>query len=139
MPGSPAQHAAAQIVARLRGAGHQAYFVGGCVRDLLLGGEPQDFREIMCDIHHGNGQLIAQGFEIRKDFFTSCAIERGQGFVQQQEPRLSEQGAGNGHALTFSAGELVRSPVHERLEGQHSSDGLESHIGGSLGTLPCVA
>jgi putative nucleotidyltransferase with HDIG domain len=43
MPGSPAQHAAAQIVARLRAAGHQAYFVGGCVRDLLLGREPQDF------------------------------------------------------------------------------------------------
>src|SRR3984957_3325947 len=43
MPGSPAQHAAAQIVARLRAAGHRAYFVGGCVRDLLLGREPQDF------------------------------------------------------------------------------------------------
>jgi poly(A) polymerase len=43
MPGSPAQDAAAQIVARLRAAGHQAYFVGGCVRDLLLGREPQDF------------------------------------------------------------------------------------------------
>ena len=43
MPGNPAQDAAAQIVARLRAAGHQAYFVGGCVRDLLLGREPKDF------------------------------------------------------------------------------------------------
>jgi putative nucleotidyltransferase with HDIG domain len=43
MAGSPAQDAAAQIVARLRAAGHHAYFVGGCVRDLLLGREPQDF------------------------------------------------------------------------------------------------
>jgi putative nucleotidyltransferase with HDIG domain len=43
MAGSPAQDAAAQIVARLRAAGHQAYFVGGCVRDLLLGREPKDF------------------------------------------------------------------------------------------------
>jgi len=41
-PGA-AQHAAAEIVARLRAAGHQAYFVGGCVRDLLLGREPEDF------------------------------------------------------------------------------------------------
>jgi putative nucleotidyltransferase with HDIG domain len=40
---SAAQHAAAGIVARLRAAGHQAYFVGGCVRDLLLGREPEDF------------------------------------------------------------------------------------------------
>jgi poly(A) polymerase len=43
MAGSGAQDAAAEIVARLRAAGHQAYFVGGCVRDLLLGREPKDF------------------------------------------------------------------------------------------------
>ena len=36
------QHAA-NIVAELRQAGHQAYLVGGCVRDLLLGREPADF------------------------------------------------------------------------------------------------
>jgi poly(A) polymerase len=35
--------AARQIVATLRGAGHRAYFAGGCVRDLLLGTEPKDF------------------------------------------------------------------------------------------------
>ena len=31
------------IAARLRELGHAAYFAGGCVRDLLLGREPQDF------------------------------------------------------------------------------------------------
>ncbi|HVN04594.1 MAG TPA: CCA tRNA nucleotidyltransferase [Bryobacteraceae bacterium] len=31
------------IVARLRAAGHQAYLVGGCVRDRLLGRPPEDF------------------------------------------------------------------------------------------------
>ncbi len=34
---------AAQIVRTLRNAGHQAYLVGGCVRDLLLGLEPADY------------------------------------------------------------------------------------------------
>jgi poly(A) polymerase len=34
---------AAQIVRTLREAGHQAYLVGGCVRDLLLGREPADY------------------------------------------------------------------------------------------------
>ncbi len=34
---------ARQVIARLREAGHQAYLVGGCVRDLLLGAEPKDF------------------------------------------------------------------------------------------------
>lgn len=31
------------VLARLREAGHVAYFAGGCVRDLLLGREPKDF------------------------------------------------------------------------------------------------
>ncbi|HEY1808426.1 MAG TPA: CCA tRNA nucleotidyltransferase [Acidobacteriaceae bacterium] len=42
MPAS-AQRAAERIVARLRAAGYEAYFAGGCVRDLLLGVPPKDF------------------------------------------------------------------------------------------------
>jgi poly(A) polymerase len=34
---------AAKVVRRLERSGHQAYLVGGCVRDLLLGGRPKDF------------------------------------------------------------------------------------------------
>jgi poly(A) polymerase len=34
---------AAKVVRRLEREGHQAYLVGGCVRDLLLGGKPKDF------------------------------------------------------------------------------------------------
>lgn len=34
---------AISIVHTLRGRGHQAYLVGGCVRDLLLGREPADY------------------------------------------------------------------------------------------------
>ena len=36
------QHAT-EIVRTLRECGHQAYFAGGCVRDLLLGREPADY------------------------------------------------------------------------------------------------
>jgi len=39
----PKYRAAREIVVDLRVAGHQAYFAGGCVRDLLLGTEPKDF------------------------------------------------------------------------------------------------
>jgi poly(A) polymerase len=38
-----ARLAATEIVRTLRSKGHQAYFVGGCVRDLLLGRDPADF------------------------------------------------------------------------------------------------
>jgi poly(A) polymerase len=34
---------ARQIVAKLKASGHQGYFVGGCVRDMLLGGNPKDY------------------------------------------------------------------------------------------------
>src|SRR5271170_5973186 len=40
---NPKYRAAQRIVFALRAAGHQAYFAGGCVRDLLLGVEPKDF------------------------------------------------------------------------------------------------
>ncbi|MEO8737797.1 MAG: CCA tRNA nucleotidyltransferase [Edaphobacter sp.] len=40
---NPSYIAARNIVLDLRVAGHQAYFAGGCVRDLLLGVEPKDF------------------------------------------------------------------------------------------------
>ena len=43
MEPNPARDAATEIVARLRADGHQAYFVGGCVRDLVLGRTPKDF------------------------------------------------------------------------------------------------
>ena len=38
-----AEALAHNVIARLKHAGHQAYLVGGCVRDLLLGGQPKDF------------------------------------------------------------------------------------------------
>jgi poly(A) polymerase len=40
---NPRYTAARDIVLALRAAGHQAFFAGGCVRDLLLEVEPKDF------------------------------------------------------------------------------------------------
>ncbi|WP_353744956.1 CCA tRNA nucleotidyltransferase [Acidobacterium sp.] len=42
-PASPAFRAAAHIVAHLRAHGYEAYFAGGCVRDMLLGHPPKDY------------------------------------------------------------------------------------------------
>ncbi|MBU1185136.1 MAG: hypothetical protein KJ663_08160, partial [Proteobacteria bacterium] len=50
LPGSPVpqavgftRDAAAAIVRRLHQAGHDAFWVGGCVRDLLRGVAPEDY------------------------------------------------------------------------------------------------
>ncbi len=40
---SAARQAAEEILKKLRAAGHQAYFAGGCVRDMLLDREPKDY------------------------------------------------------------------------------------------------
>ncbi len=39
----PKRQDAADIVRQLRAQGHQAYFVGGCVRDLVMRREPKDY------------------------------------------------------------------------------------------------
>ncbi len=43
MAGNEQFEAALKIVNTLRARGHEAYFAGGCVRDLLLGREPADY------------------------------------------------------------------------------------------------
>lgn len=42
-PANPIAAAARDVLDRLRGSGHVAYFAGGCVRDMLLGATPKDF------------------------------------------------------------------------------------------------
>jgi poly(A) polymerase len=42
-PPNPQRKAAAEIVRRLRAEKFQAYFVGGCVRDLVMGRQPADY------------------------------------------------------------------------------------------------
>jgi poly(A) polymerase len=43
MPKSQAESLARQVIVQLRSAGHEAWLVGGCVRDLLRGAAPKDF------------------------------------------------------------------------------------------------
>jgi poly(A) polymerase len=42
-PHTTPEEAAREVVRRLRDAGHQAYWAGGCVRDMLLGRAPKDY------------------------------------------------------------------------------------------------
>ena len=61
---------ALKVMSRLRRQGHQAYLVGGAVRDLLLGGHPKDF-DIATDATpeevnklFGNSRIIGRRFRI---------------------------------------------------------------------------
>jgi len=66
---------AVKIISRLRHMGHQAYFVGGCVRDLLLDRKPKDF-DLATDAHPGevraifrNCRLIGRRFRLAHVYF----------------------------------------------------------------------
>jgi len=78
-------HAALSIIERLEKAGFQAYLVGGCVRDLLLGRKPEDYdvctdalpdqvqslfpRTIATGIRHGTVTVIAGGHPVEVTTF----------------------------------------------------------------------
>jgi len=65
-----ARQLAENIIERLRRAGHQAWLVGGCVRDLLLGREPEDY-DVATDAPpdevralFGNARLVGAHFGV---------------------------------------------------------------------------
>src|SRR5512144_2359961 len=71
---------AVKVIARLRHMRHQAYLVGGCVRDLLLGRTPKDF-DIATDAHPGevraifrNCRLIGRRFRLAHVYFRGGKI-----------------------------------------------------------------
>src|SRR5215471_13480068 len=66
---------ALKVVGRLRQHGHEAYLVGGCVRDLLLGQKPKDF-DVATSAHPGevrsifrNSRLIGRRFRLAHIYF----------------------------------------------------------------------
>jgi len=71
---------AIRTIARLRHVGHQAYFVGGCVRDVLLCLTPKDF-DVATSAHPGevratfrNCRLIGRRFRLAHVFFRGGKI-----------------------------------------------------------------
>jgi poly(A) polymerase len=60
------------IVLRLREAGHQAYLVGGCVRDMLLGAGPHDYDIATSALPHEVRPLFEKTIEVGAAFGVTC-------------------------------------------------------------------
>jgi len=98
---------AVRVVARLRQHGHEAYLVGGCVRDLLLNRSPKDFdiatsatpnqvRELF-----RNCRLIGRRFRLAHVYFKGGKILEVSTFranPTQEEPQPSEAAEGEVHS-----------------------------------------
>ena len=71
---------AGEIVGRLQGAGFAAFWVGGCVRDFLLGREPQDF-DIVTDAKPEQVEkLFRKTIPVGRKFGVIIVVEGGQQF-----------------------------------------------------------
>jgi poly(A) polymerase len=78
---NPSPHeTAAEIVRRLQSAGFAAFWVGGCVRDFLLGRKPQDF-DIATDAKPEQVEkLFRKTIPVGKKFGVLIVVEGGQQF-----------------------------------------------------------
>jgi poly(A) polymerase len=72
---------ARRVVSRLQAQGHEAYFVGGCVRDLLIGRRPKDF-DVATDATpqeikrlFRNGRIIGRRFRLVHVYYGDHVIE----------------------------------------------------------------
>ncbi|MEX1033680.1 MAG: polynucleotide adenylyltransferase PcnB [Cellvibrionaceae bacterium] len=106
---------ALQIVERLEEAGFQAYLVGGCVRDLLVGGHPKDF-DIATD---------ATPEEIRAQFrrahiigrrFRIVHVRTGREVTEVTTFRAHHETGNNIEAASSEHGMLLRDNVYGDIE-----------------------
>ena len=68
------------IIKQLRAAGHQAYWAGGCVRDMLLGIKPKDFDIVTSAKPDEIEDLLEHTVPIGKQFGVILAIQNEQHF-----------------------------------------------------------
>ncbi len=126
---------AVKIVGRLRRLGYEAYLVGGCVRDLILGIKPKDFdiatsatpREIRSSFR--NCRVIGRRFRLCHIFFGDKIIEvatfRAEPLAKLEE---DEPGTPEGSAT------LAHARATEETTGDAEAEGVaEAETGGSAG------
>jgi putative nucleotidyltransferase with HDIG domain len=69
-----------KIIEILKEAGHEAYWAGGCVRDMLLGIEPKDFDIVTSAKPDEIERLLEHTIPIGKKFGVILAIQDGKSF-----------------------------------------------------------
>ena len=95
----------------------------------------------MGDIKGGDAQPFLKGPELVPHALPQLGVQVGQGLVKQQHAGLNDHGAGQGHPLLLSAGELVGEPaLHTgQLHQLHDGVGAADHlILGDLGHFQTV-
>src|SRR5262245_6012363 len=116
---------ALRVLYRLREGGFQAFLVGGCVRDLLIGLEPKDF-DVATDALpedvkklFRNFRLIGRGFRLAHVFFGRETIEVGTspaaGCPSQGEEQLPDAAPEDGEAPELDSPAEIEAALEASL------------------------
>ena len=101
------------------------------------GGHGEGFVLVVGDEDEGGAGLALDAEEFLPGLLAEVAVERGHGFVEQQERRAWGEGAGKGNALALAAGKDVGAATGEVLHADEAEQG--SHALGDLGARPALA
>jgi poly(A) polymerase len=110
---------AVNIVERLQGAGYQAYLVGGCVRDMLLGITPKDFdvatsatpEQVRAEFR--NARIIGRRFKLVHIHFGREIIEVAT--FRANHP-VNEDDEDSNQSSRNESGRILRDNVYGSLE-----------------------
>jgi len=100
----PMKSTSLEIIEILKKAGHEAYWAGGCVRDMLLGIEPKDFDIVTSATPDEIENLLEHTIPIGKQFGVILAIRNGHHF--EVATFRSDSGYSDGRrpdAVTFTS------------------------------------
>jgi len=111
---------ALSVVKQLRDAGHQAFIVGGAVRDLILGGRPKDF-DVATDATPEQARALFRGARIVGRRFQIVHVRMGREIIEVttfrgDHAQSTTQNGRNSGSHQSDKGLLLRDNVYGTLE-----------------------
>lgn len=102
---------ALKVLYRLKNAGFEAYLVGGCVRDLLLGREPKDF-DVVTDAHPEQVRKIFRNCRLIGRRFRLAHVHYGQEIIEVATFRGAADSSDSGKLHSDDNGRVLRDNVY---------------------------
>lgn len=105
---------AVAVATRLQSSGYQAFLVGGCVRDALLGERPKDF-DVATSATPEQVRELFRGSRIIGRRFKLVHVRHGREIIEVATFR-SNQTEDSAHSYSDSSGRILRDNVYGSLE-----------------------
>lgn len=106
---------ALKVLYRLKKSGFEAYLVGGCVRDLLLGREPKDF-DVVTDAHPEQVRKIFRNCRLVGRRFRLAHVHFGRNIIEVATFRGDAGNVPDDEQLLSDEGRLLRDNVYGTIE-----------------------